>query len=115
MQGLLKTREMVSRFVEVLVNKYKYNYRQIFFFGFSQGGTVALDAAIFGAKAAIGGVISISGYLLEEEKKLGVKGCQEKWKTVNKSVPIFITQGSADETISVREVQDNVSIMKKNK
>eukprot|EP00833_Pecoramyces_ruminatium_P011068 jgi/Orpsp1_1/1185100/evm.model.c7180000092276.1 len=112
MQGLLKTREIVSRFVEVLVNKYKYNYRQIFFFGFSQGGTAALDAAIFGTKSAIGGVISISGYLLEEEKKMGIKECQQKWKNVNKSVPIFITQGSADDTISVREAQDNAQFIK---
>jgi len=108
MQGLLKTREIVGRFVDVLVDKYGYEYRQIFFFGFSQGGTAALDAAIFGAKQAIGGVVSISGYLLEEEMKMGVKGCEERWKKVNKSVPIFITQGSADETISVRTAKDNV-------
>jgi len=35
MQGLLKTREIVGRFVDVLVDKYGYEYRQIFFFGFS--------------------------------------------------------------------------------
>ncbi|ORX79544.1 alpha/beta-hydrolase [Anaeromyces robustus] len=112
MQGLLKTREIISKFVEVLVNKYGYNYREIFFFGFSQGGTIALDSAIFGVKGAIGGVISISGYLLEEEKKLGIKGCQEKWKILNKSVPIFITQGTSDETITVNEAKDNAQFIK---
>lgn len=91
MKGLLRTRQMMDVLLQHMVDC-GFNPSQIFFFGFSQGGTVALDSVCFGKIRNLGGVVSISGYLLEEQRvdrKLGD----------GYAGYILITQGEKDQTI----------------
>ncbi|KAL7311861.1 hypothetical protein PS15m_009575 [Mucor circinelloides] len=95
LKGLLRTRQMMDELLQHLINDCGFNPSNIFFFGFSQGGTVALDTVCFGKVRNLGGVVSISGYLLEEQRvdrKLG-----EGYAGY-----ILITQGEKDGTIGSR-------------
>ncbi|KAI9317413.1 Alpha/Beta hydrolase protein [Dichotomocladium elegans] len=94
-KGLVRTRKLVAELLRHLVDDCGFEPTRIFLFGFSQGGTVALDQVLFGDIRNLGGVISISGYLLEEqhhEKKIenGYGGY------------ILVTQGEKDRTIGNR-------------
>ncbi|MCJ1385432.1 hypothetical protein MMC17_008555 [Xylographa soralifera] len=60
--GFLKITRILTSMIEALVNKCGYQPREIFFFGFGQGGMAALaTAASFDAE--LGGVVSIGGPL----------------------------------------------------
>ncbi|KAI7875729.1 Alpha/Beta hydrolase protein [Mucor mucedo] len=92
LKGLLRTREMMDGLINHLIKDCGFNPSNIFFFGFSQGGTVALDTVLFGKVRNLGGVVSISGYLLEEQRvdrKLGD----------GYAGYILVTQGEKDGTI----------------
>lgn len=92
LKGLLRTRQLMDELLQHLINDCGFNPSNIFFFGFSQGGTVALDIVCFGKVRNLGGVVSISGYLLEEQRvdcKLGD----------GYAGYILITQGEKDGTI----------------
>ncbi|KAG0771630.1 hypothetical protein G6F22_016317 [Rhizopus arrhizus] len=68
-KGLMNTRKKMDELLDHLIHHCDWNPPNIFLFGFSQGGTIALDAVLFGSVRNLGGVISISGYLLEEQSK----------------------------------------------
>lgn len=103
MKGLLNTRSKINKLLEHLVNDCNWNPPNIFLFGFSQGGTVALDTALFSKVRNLGGIISISGYLLEE---------QSTDSRVDGGYPgyILITQGERDETMNKSIAETKVSI-----
>ncbi|KAI9474052.1 MAG: Phospholipase/Carboxylesterase-domain-containing protein [Benjaminiella poitrasii] len=90
LQGLLRTRALMNELIEHLINSCGFNPSNIFLFGFSQGATVALDTVMFGKVRNLGGVVSISGYLLEEQSN------EQKSKYAGY---ILITQGDKDSTI----------------
>ncbi|KAI8140014.1 Alpha/Beta hydrolase protein [Fennellomyces sp. T-0311] len=95
LKGLLRTRKLVTDLLEHLVNYCGFEPSRIFLFGFSQGGTVALDTALYGSIRNLGGVVSISGYLLEEQradKKIGD----------GYGGYILVTQGEKDSVIGNR-------------
>ncbi|CAO3681437.1 unnamed protein product [Rhizopus stolonifer] len=93
MKGLTNTRKKMDELLEHLINHCGWNPPNIFLFGFSQGGTIALDTVLFGNVRNLGGVISISGYLLEEQSKQNKIGA-------GYAGYILITQGEKDETVS---------------
>ncbi|KAI9276700.1 Alpha/Beta hydrolase protein [Phascolomyces articulosus] len=95
LKGLLRTRKLVTELLEHLINDCGFETPRIFLFGFSQGGTVALDAALFGNIRNLGGVISISGYLLEEQRT-------DKKIDNGYGGYILVTQGEKDEVIGNR-------------
>ncbi|KAI8888385.1 alpha/beta-hydrolase [Backusella circina FSU 941] len=68
LKGLFRTRKLMDELIEHLIHHSGFNPSNIFLFGFSQGGTVALDTVLFGQTRNLGGVVSISGYLLEEQR-----------------------------------------------
>ncbi|KAI9492336.1 Alpha/Beta hydrolase protein [Zychaea mexicana] len=95
LKGLTRTRKLVTELLEHLTNDCGFEASRIFLFGFSQGGTVALDVALSGSIRNLGGVVSISGYLLEEqrfEKKIGN----------GYGGYILVTQGEKDQVIGNR-------------
>ncbi|KAI8979204.1 hypothetical protein BDF20DRAFT_868208 [Mycotypha africana] len=91
MKGLKRTRALMEELIDHLIHHSGFNSSNIFFFGFSQGGTVALDTLLFSRHKGLGGVVSISGYLLEEQEEHTEK---EKYGGY-----ILITQGEKDQTI----------------
>jgi predicted esterase len=95
-KGLTRTRGHLSKLIQHLIQDCKYQASNIFLFGFSQGGTVALDQVIFGPHKSLGGVVSISGYLLEEQAHEKVEG--EKFKG-----NILVTQGDSDSTVGSKQ------------
>jgi predicted esterase len=103
MKGLMRTHNMMDELVQHLVEHSGFNPSNIFLFGFSQGGTVALDTVLFGKVRNLGGVVSISGYLLEEQRadrKIGD----------GYAGYILVTQGEKDSTIGKRsEAEKRVS------
>lgn len=96
MKGLTRTRALLSKLIQHAIQDCKYQPANIFFFGFSQGGTVALDQVIFGSHKSLGGVVSVSGYLLEEQAHEKVK--DEKYKG-----NILVTQGDSDRTVGTKQ------------
>lgn len=108
MKGLLRTRALVTELIQHLIQDCGFNASRIFLFGFSQGGTVALDQALFGDIRNLGGVVSISGYLLEEQ--------QASQKPVGNGYGgyILITQGDKDATIgNKRTAEDRFKAVQK--
>jgi len=107
MKGLLRTRALLGKLIQHLVNDCNYLPSNIFFFGFSQGGTVALDQVLFGDYKALGGVVSVSGYLLEEQAHEKITG--DKFKG-----SVLVTQGDNDRTVGdKRSAQKKLDIIKK--
>jgi predicted esterase len=92
MKGLVRTRTLLNKLIKHLINDCNYQPSNIFFFGFSQGGTVALDQVLFGDQKTLGGVVSISGYLLEEQAHEKIAGDKFKGN-------ILVTQGDNDRTV----------------
>ncbi|GAA5802498.1 hypothetical protein HPULCUR_007963 [Helicostylum pulchrum] len=92
LKGLIRTRNLMDELIQHLIMDCGFNASNIYFFGFSQGGTVALDTVLFGKVRNLGGVVSISGYLLEEQR-------------VDRKIGdgyggyILVTQGEKDDTI----------------
>ncbi|KAI8368232.1 Alpha/Beta hydrolase protein [Radiomyces spectabilis] len=97
MKTLMRTRKLMSELLHHLIDHSSFKPPNIYFFGFSQGGTVALDTVLFGDIRNLGGVVSISGYLLEE---------QRSDKPVGEGYPgyILITQGEKDPAIGKPEI-----------
>lgn len=88
-----------------LIDYSGFDPSRIFLFGFSQGGTVALDVALFGDIRNLGGVVSISGYLLDEQKG-------EKKVGNGYGGYILVTQGDNDPVVgskaqAEKKVSDN--------
>ncbi|KAI9280524.1 Alpha/Beta hydrolase protein [Sporodiniella umbellata] len=93
MKGLINTRKKIGGLLRHLIEDCGWKPSNIFLFGFSQGGTVALDTILFGNVRNLGGAISISGYLLEEQSKEAKVGA-------GYAGYIFVTQGELDETLN---------------
>lgn len=108
MKGLLRTRHLLSDFIDHLINDCGFNPSNIFFFGFSQGGTVALDTVLFGKTRNLGGVVSISGYLLDEHNNQTASP-EDKYAGY-----ILITQGDKDSTIGGKSIAEKNVKRKRN-
>ncbi|KAI8905625.1 Alpha/Beta hydrolase protein [Gorgonomyces haynaldii] len=80
--GLDKSRQEIIRFLKENVlgdGKDRFPPERVFFLGFSQGGTMAVDV---GLNLKIGGVISISGWV------------EPEWYQTTLKTPVLITQGT---------------------
>ncbi|KAJ3259632.1 hypothetical protein HDU77_001730 [Chytriomyces hyalinus] len=96
LEGLLKTRALLIQFIQSCVlsaeGRWKQNPANVFLFGFSQGGCVALDIGLSCARegvAVFGGVISVCGWL---EEGMGVS-----LKDALNDLSILVVQGDQDQ------------------
>ncbi|KAF7720867.1 hypothetical protein EC973_005888 [Apophysomyces ossiformis] len=92
MKGLMRTRELITELLKHLIDDCHFQPPNIFLFGFSQGATVALDVALLSDIRNLGGVVSISGYLLEEHTSLSKQD-------VGYDGYILVTQGEKDPVV----------------
>ena len=114
--GLTVVRGMLQRLLVRLEAAHGWDRRDVYFLGFSQGGTVALDLALHlggsggGSGGALGGVVSVSGPLFE-------------WHTTSKggssssssSSPVLMTLGSKDPRVEQSKAQREWSRLKQSK
>ncbi|KAG0164417.1 hypothetical protein DFQ28_010355 [Apophysomyces sp. BC1034] len=107
MKGLTRTRQLITELLRHLIDDCHFQPPNIFLFGFSQGGTVALDIALLGSIRNLGGVVSISGYLLEEQASLDKQGNGYDGY-------ILVTQGEKDPTVGdKKEAEKKFQIIKR--
>jgi len=102
MSTLLKTRKLLQEFLEKRVLT-KWNAEQVFLLGFSQGGTMALDLALFTPHAFP--VISISGTIMEEMSMTPT--------IVKRDFCCLVTHGEADAVVPFMEAQQRFGKMQK--
>lgn len=95
-KGLLKTRKLIEELVRHVMDYCHFDARHIFFFGFSQGGTVALDQLLEGEIRNFGGAISVSGY------PMALSDISNK-ERIPYDGPILITQGEKDPVIGPKQ------------
>ncbi|KAI8897480.1 Phospholipase/carboxylesterase/thioesterase [Globomyces pollinis-pini] len=97
--GIKKSRDLLSKFLKTCVFLSESNLggwppERVFLLGFSNGGTISLDLLLSGQidnkSINLGGVISISGWLFNNYLQES-QPCK---------VPICITQGKNDQTLS---------------
>ncbi|KAI7863418.1 Alpha/Beta hydrolase protein [Spinellus fusiger] len=101
-KGFFRTRAMMKELLQHVTQHCGFSPNTIFLFGFSQGGTVALDAALLGDLGFyVGGVVSISGYLLEE---LVETATTQKGSLFGGYV--LITQGEKDAVVGSKAVAE---------
>jgi len=99
LNGLKILRNDFHSFLDTLESRYNYLSSRIFLMGFSQGATVALDVALH-YKKLLGGVIAISGGLLDEYMESA-----ESFNIVGCNVPILMTHGIKDDKVSIQKAQ----------
>ncbi|KAJ3190428.1 hypothetical protein HDU85_000724 [Gaertneriomyces sp. JEL0708] len=85
------TRHIVARFVQFLGAQ--WSLANIFLLGFSQGGSTAIDVALFGSlPAPLGGVVSISGWVDSSFCEASALGAMA-------NTQVLVTQGERDEVL----------------
>jgi len=94
LEGLSNLRKLLKLFFYTLKSKYNWNYSNIFLLGFSQGAVVALDTALNWVEPELlGGLICISGSILEESTKLS----KDSLCSAKNIPPILLTHGTKDD------------------
>ena len=73
----------------------QYSSKNIYVMGFSQGGLVCLDFALFLDKA-LGGIFSIAGFLRHPKMEIS------RYHPCQKNSPILIAHGKDDDKVPVR-------------
>lgn len=91
-QNIEDSSKLVLELFRHLTVDHKIQSEKIYFLGFSQGGGMALYCGLH-TKAKIGGIISISGFILNAAKLLAEES------SLNKECPIFLLHGDEDQTI----------------
>ncbi|KXS18684.1 hypothetical protein M427DRAFT_121108 [Gonapodya prolifera JEL478] len=119
--GLLYTRYALARFFSDYVfpqapssssKHYASGWpaERVTLFGFSQGGSIAIDLALLGKfreeRTRFSGVISIAGHLLPEHLRLAEKGrLIDEWGPMTRGTRILITAGSKDDVTTLKDAK----------
>ncbi|KAJ3087573.1 hypothetical protein HK102_010744, partial [Quaeritorhiza haematococci] len=92
---------------------YGWPASRIFLLGFSHGGTVALDFALFSPITNLGGVISISAGLVDGvyEGLGGLEGVLKRMEW-NRECRVLVTVGSTDEVLEIEGLKKQISRLK---
>src|SRR4051812_28303465 len=104
LQGLLRTRSLLADLLEHITGYCGFPSQNIILFGFSQGGTIALDVAL-SSSARVGGVVSISGYLMDGQDKAPV--------TDRGGLRILVTHGNDDKVVPKETAIGKLADLKK--
>jgi predicted esterase len=104
LDGIRKTRKLLTEFLDKLGKVWLPG--NIFLFGFSQGGSCALDLALRSSTGRVGGIVSVAGWL-EEERHLNDAKVE---LFNNKGIKVLIIQGNKDERIAMSLASKKVSM-----
>ncbi|KAK9819687.1 hypothetical protein WJX72_001109 [[Myrmecia] bisecta] len=106
--SLAKTRGLLMELLDKLHSQCGWPYRRMHLFGFSQGGTVALDLAkTCRGEKRLGSCVSISGALMEEQ----LYGAADK-AAPKSGTPVLITHGDHDDTVTRAHMKECVVRLK---
>eukprot|EP00039_Didymoeca_costata_P026009 m.14690 g.14690 ORF g.14690 m.14690 type:complete len:181 (+) comp5188_c0_seq1:1002-1544(+) len=96
-RGLSRCRKLVHKLIQRL-SRCGWDSRDVYMFGFSQGGTVVLDFVI-STSFSMGGAISVSGPLFEWHTK------KEHRQTKGEAAPLLLTLGCKDPNVSMQNAR----------
>lgn len=108
----------LAKLLDVLVTHSGWRLDQIFLFGFSQGGTYALDFLFSHPHVRLGGVLGVSTCLLgarRREINALPSGKAKKGKRESAKTPVLLIHGDDDEMLSARENRESVLSLTTNK
>lgn len=100
-----KSRILILQFIDHLKEKYKFDNKQVYLCGFSQGAIMSYSVGLTGPDK-IKGIAILSGRLLEEVKPLIKPGAQLK------QLNVFISHGTNDNVLGVHYAQSSNSYLK---
>eukprot|EP01119_Soliformovum_irregulare_P013521 TRINITY_DN3607_c0_g1_i1.p1 TRINITY_DN3607_c0_g1~~TRINITY_DN3607_c0_g1_i1.p1 ORF type:complete len:185 (+),score=50.26 TRINITY_DN3607_c0_g1_i1:397-951(+) len=105
LQGMRSLRKKLSQMLDNLI-KLGWMPQHIFLLGFSQGASIALDLGLHYTHR-LGGIIAISGGLLDEYIKSG-----EEFSDTGKTSSILVTHGTRDDRIPLTSARTNFESLK---
>lgn len=100
-----KSRILILQFIDHLKEKYKFDSKQVYLCGFSQGAIMSYSVGLT-SPDKIKGIAVLSGRLLEEVKPLIKPGAQLK------QLNVFISHGTNDNVLGVHYAQGSNSYLK---
>ncbi|MES2141256.1 MAG: esterase [Bacteroidota bacterium] len=100
-----KSRILILQFIDQLKEKYKFDNKQVYLCGFSQGAIMSYSVGLT-SPDKIKGIAVMSGRLLEEVKPLIKPGAQLK------KLNVFISHGTKDNVLGVHYAQGSNSYLK---
>ena len=103
--GMAESQETVNQIIDELI-EYGISSKNIVLAGFSQGGVIALQAALQ-HEATLGGVMVLSSYIaLAEELETSLH-------PANKAIPVFLAHGQYDGVLPFPLAQQSTSLLNK--
>jgi predicted esterase len=123
--SLATTTALLLQLLEQLTGKAGWQARQIHLFGFSQGGTAALQLARQ-YKGRLGSVVAVAGSLLPEDADMIKAGSSAatSWQAAGDArrssaagavqqerTPVLITHGDRDDVVARRDVEATVAVL----
>ena len=115
-------KQHIDRLIRVhLVKECGWQLEQIFLFGFSQGGTMALEYLYWlneqQKQASLGGVVAVSSQVLGARRKsiLGNQKLSNSGDTIPYAIktPILLIYGEKDATVTAKSYSESVQCLKK--
>lgn len=100
-----KSRILILQFIDHLKAKYKFDNKQVYLCGYSQGAIMSYSVGLT-SPDKIKGIAILSGRLLEEVKPLIKPGAQLK------QLNVFISHGTNDNVLGVHYAQGSNSYLK---
>ncbi len=100
-----KSRVLILQFIDQLKEKYKFDDKQVYLCGFSQGAIMSYSVGLTSADK-IKGIAVLSGRLLEEVKPLIKSSAQLK------QLNVFISHGTNDNVLGIHYAQSCNSYLK---
>ena len=111
--SLRRTRKSLTELLSSLIDRCGWKSHQLFLLGFSMGAQVALDLAAHWQlnsveRARLGGLVTVSGGLLEEVLlRADPRECGHLGTT-----PVLVTYGLRDERVSVAQARAGFAFLK---
>jgi len=102
-EEIRRSREAIGELIDVQLRQ-GIAAENIFLIGFSQGAVMCIDTA-FRYPTRLGGVISLSGYIVHPQQLL------EERHSANNNIPIFLAHGLRDRILSIEVGRENNRIL----
>ncbi len=100
------SRELIVKFIDGLINKYKADKQNVFLIGFSQGAMMSYEVGLYNP-GKVKGIAPLSGRIFSSVRQ-NIKNASPQMKQLK----VFIAHGTADNRINVAEGKAANSFLK---